>query len=219
MHEVRLTPVQASYVKGLQSHLLSKCSRRDTPSFGLVPLSTRFANGRMLGHEWQISAACDHILDPETGTETCSAVHYRLIGVTNNAGYGFSITYKSNARGPNGIPASADWWKRASIRFSNLATGQATGSITYDYPSVTVTDVTTISGGLWCSTTTPGKVRGIRRPGAASDTISVTNGANGVTALTRDGVTTNYNRVVSGTSATITVTNARQPDRDDGRHL
>jgi len=34
MHEVRLTPVQASYVKGLQSHLLSKCSRRDTPSFG-----------------------------------------------------------------------------------------------------------------------------------------------------------------------------------------
>jgi hypothetical protein len=33
MHEVRLTPVEASYVKGLQSHLMSKCSRRDTPSF------------------------------------------------------------------------------------------------------------------------------------------------------------------------------------------
>ncbi len=28
------TPIQASYVKGLQSHVLSECSRRDTPSSG-----------------------------------------------------------------------------------------------------------------------------------------------------------------------------------------
>lgn len=38
MQEVRLDLIQASYGKRLLFHLLSKWSRRDTPSLGLWPL-------------------------------------------------------------------------------------------------------------------------------------------------------------------------------------
>jgi RHS repeat-associated protein len=81
------------------------------------------------------------------------------------------------------------------------------GTISYSAVSSTVTDITDIAGLTW-RITGAGPITGIRRPGASSDTISVTRSGSQVTSVTNHGVTTNYSRTVSGTTATMVVTNA-----------
>ena len=47
-----------------------------------------------------------------------------------------------------------------------------------------------------------GRVTGIKRPGATSDSTQVVYGANGVSQVTNEGVTTNYARTVTATGQT-----------------
>lgn len=69
-------------------------------------------------------------------------------------------------------------------------------------------DATDTAGRSWRFTGDTTKITGIRRPGAGSDTTSYSYSSGQVTSVTRDGVTTGYSRSVSGSTATMTVTNA-----------
>jgi RHS repeat-associated protein len=70
-----------------------------------------------------------------------------------------------------------------------------------------VTDITDTGGRVWRVTST-GTGHAIRRPGASSDTLSATLSSGVVTAVTNAGVATSYSRSVSGSTGTMTVTNA-----------
>lgn len=60
-----------------------------------------------------------------------------------------------------------------------------------------------MAGSVWEVTSTS-----IKRPGEASPSFSIGGTTAAVTSATRDGITTNYARVVSGATATMTVTDA-----------
>ncbi len=49
----------------------------------------------------------------------------------------------------------------------------------------------------------------LRRPIASSDTTTVSYGTNGVSSVTNNGITTGYSRTVSGSTATMVVTDAQ----------
>ena len=79
-------------------------------------------------------------------------------------------------------------------------------SVSYAYPSAGVIDVTDMAGRTWRFTIRPGV--GIRRPGASSETTTIGYSGAQVSSVTRDGVTTDYSRSVSGSTATVTITDA-----------
>jgi len=90
--------------------------------------------------------------------------------------------------------------------------GSPARTVSYATPATGVTDVTTDGGHTWRITRDSSLyVTAIRRPGSTSNnvTIAYSGATTGVvSAVTVDGVTTQYNRSVSGTTATMTVANA-----------
>jgi RHS repeat-associated protein len=134
----------------------------------------------------------------------------RISSITSSAGYTLAINYQTNNAGTGSTPA-AGWMTRSGVSFAtNVPTYTQTGSASYSYPSSGVMDVTDMGGRVWRLTAnTAGRITGIRRPGAASDTTTYTYNAGGtVISATKDGVTTSYSRSVNGSTATMTVTNA-----------
>jgi RHS repeat-associated protein len=79
--------------------------------------------------------------------------------------------------------------------------------VSYSYPSTGVTDVTDTGGGVW-RVTSSASGHSVRRPGASADTISASLSGGVVTSVANGGATTSYSRSVSGSTATMTVTNA-----------
>jgi len=83
------------------------------------------------------------------------------------------------------------------------------GSVGYALTGTGAVNVTDPAGRVWRISGGVAGITGIRRPGAASDHISVAlNGSGQVTSVTSGGVTTSYARVVNGNIATTTITNA-----------
>lgn len=173
-----------------------------------VPLSITTPNGLKVQYVWQTGTLCHD----RPGEPCYEEKNYRrLTSLSTSAGYSASITYVSNSIGtwPNANP---DWSRRASITFTNSANPPSPQpSIAYAYPSTGVTTVTDPAGRVWRLTVdATGRITGIRRPGSSSDNITYAYGANGtVSSATRDGVTTTYSRVVSGSTATETATDAQ----------
>jgi RHS repeat-associated protein len=101
------------------------------------------------------------------------------------------------------------------VAFAN--TQSATGSfpsVTYAYPSTTVTTIADALGRTWTwdlGSSGSGQFDSAKRPGAGSNSTSVTYGSGRVSSVVNNGVTTNYSRVVSGTTATTTITGTSQP--------
>jgi RHS repeat-associated protein len=125
---------------------------------------------------------------------------WRLDKVANSFGYSISFTYPTNSWDSGGY-----WRTRTGAQFRNAVHGSTVqGTIGYAYPtsSVYTIDITDMAGQTWRVTDTS-----IRRPGESSPSFSVS-GMTNVTSATRDGVTTSYSRSVSGTTGTMTVTNA-----------
>lgn len=122
--------------------------------------------------------------------------------VSSNAGYQASSGSFENA--PSTLP----------VEFWNLASGPSVSLSMSQSLSPAVDQFTDASGGTWRVTKdSQGRVTGIRSPDNVTDNIVVVYGSSGVTSVTRDGVTTTYNRVVAGNAATMTITYANSTQR------
>jgi RHS repeat-associated protein len=181
------------------------CNVTSQSSCKLLAGSVTKPNGHALTLDWDVHANCATSFNPD-GTLDCQ-YGWRLGGVSNSFGYALAFTFVTNSVTFHQNP-SPDWYKRSTATFSNANVGGATETVSYSYPSSTVTEVTDIGGRVWRFTTGTGGLVGIRRPGAGSDTTTISYSSGLVSSVTRDGVTTSYSRSVSGSTGTMTVTNA-----------
>lgn len=161
-----------------------------------VPLQILKPDGMKFTLGWDTALICTENLPGEPCANY--ATFERLNGVTSSAGYGISIHYETDNVGSGTTPVDA-WWQRAVVFVG-------TGSIGYNYPDANTTQVTDADGRTWTFTTdSSGRLTGIERPGNASSNITYAYGADGtVSSSTKDGVTNNYTRCLSGTVATET---------------
>ncbi|HEX9966022.1 MAG TPA: hypothetical protein VGB04_13685, partial [Allosphingosinicella sp.] len=175
-----------------------------------LPESIASPDGREIELGWGIFESCtDEPIEP--GLPRNCAYFARIESVSNSLGYRIAFDYAlSGNTGVNLAPPSDLWQRRtgASLYNDAVSTTTAQASVSYAYPSTNVVQVTDLGGRAWRFTGNGIAITGIRRPGAASDTTTIGYGGPGgsVSSVTKDGVTTNYSRSVSGTNATTTVT-------------
>ena len=179
------------------------------PSCILLPTSITSANGKTITLEYEFWEVCTYgpsISDPPDCTHTP-----RLLHVSNSYGYRISFGYATQNQG-GGTSPPADFNRRADAGFRNLLTGSgAGGAVIYTYPSPGVTAIKDSGGRTW-QVTKSSIGYSIRRPGAASDTLSATVSNGIVTSVVNEGVATQYSRSVWGNNAagnshaTMTVT-------------
>ena len=181
--------------------------RPDTAVGCSIPVSVKRPDGMIFNLSWDTHDTCNWYT--QGGDCGAGVSRYRFRSVTSSANYKFTIGYVTNNAGTGSMPP-ADWFKRSSVEFTNLATTPSTlPTASYSYPSASSLDVTDVGGRTWGFTYgTDGRLTGVRRPGASSDTTTVGYSSGIVTSVTRDGVATSYSRSVSGTTGTMTVTNA-----------
>ncbi len=173
----------------------------------LVPSTITSPDGKSVALEYEFWRRCERqqeIDDPIT-----CAFTPRLLRVSNSQGYSITFSYASAAGGGFANPP-ATFRQRTGATFRNTAAGSGVlASTTYSYPSNGVTQITDTAGRNWQVTNLLGAATiGVRRPGAVSDTTSVTLSAGVVSSVTNKGIATSYGRAVSGSTATTTVTNA-----------
>jgi RHS repeat-associated protein len=172
-----------------------------------VPLSITKPNGLKVNFSWETASVCYDLPN-----EPCSyeKSYRRLSGISTSAGYSASIAYASTAIGSSSM-LNRDWFNRTTISFTNSAGAPSPlPTITYAYPSTGVITVIDPGGRQWRLTTDgSGRLTGVRRPGSTSDNITYAYGTDGtISSATKDGVTTTYARIVSGSTATETTTDA-----------
>jgi RHS repeat-associated protein len=158
-------------------------------------------NGMTIVFDWDVHANCATVLNGD-GSVDCS-FSWRLDTVENSFGYAADFSYVSDSTTIHQNP-SGNWFKRSGEVLSN---GGTTRTVSNNFVSATVTDVTDADGRVWRLTSGTNAL-GIRRPGSSSDDISVTFSSGIVTQVVRDAITTGYSRSVSGTNATTTITDA-----------
>ena len=137
-----------------------------------------------------------------------STAYYRFRGVTGPSGFSFTVNYLTDSPGRYNAPQS-NWYSRTQTVFSNAANAPATPpTSTYPKPAGAPTTFVDTLGRTWVVTFGTGsKPVAIQRPGASSASTTISYDTNGaVSSITRDGVTTNYNRSVSGNTSTMTIT-------------
>ena len=176
-------------------------------SCALMPSSITTPDGKSVTLGWSLFQRCQQPGSPED-PPSC-AYWARLESVSNNSGYRVAFTYASDGEGGFGnTPPPSTWKRRTSATFYNdNVGGGAVASTSYSYPSAGVVDATDTAGRAWRFTGSFDTINAIRRPGAGTNTTSYSQ-SGGATTVARDGVTTNYNRTLSGTTATMVVTNA-----------
>ncbi|RXZ63894.1 hypothetical protein ETX26_08030, partial [Pelagerythrobacter rhizovicinus] len=184
-----------------------------------LPTSIEAPDGSSYALTWDTPHQCETTFEPPTYEQvtTCNVV-YRLLDVRSRTSYGMKVKYQSNSW-PQGSPAPApDWTKRSGAKFFDLSevycdptalncdSVTAASSVSYSY-SGGQTTITDDKGGQWVLTTSGGRVTGIRRPGASSDTTSISYGTNGrVSSITVDGETKTYDWTTGTTTVVETST-------------
>jgi RHS repeat-associated protein len=176
------------------SNLCSHTKANQNGCYGL-PTGIARPNALATSFTWDMLQNCSTVFNPDGGLD-CT-YFWRLDTVGNTLGYAIDFSYVSNGSSPTG-----DWYKRNGATLSN---GSTTRSVSYNFVSSSVTDITDAGGRVWRLTAGTNSL-GIRRPGSSSDDISVTLSGGIVTQVIRDGVTTGYSRSVSGSNATTTIT-------------
>jgi RHS repeat-associated protein len=168
-----------------------------------VPGQVTTPDGKTINLSWEPWSICSHDVPDE-----CTDVATRLMAISNSYGYEIDFNYASGSgAGGSGPPAS--WSRRTSADFYSSAGGLTVqASVSYAYPATGVTQVTDMGGNVWRFTGGANGITGIRRPGAGSDTTTVSYSSGKVSSVTRDGVTTGYSRSVAGSTATMNVTDA-----------
>lgn len=177
------------------------CDAQNVTNCFLLATQIAAPSGRTILLDWEVYGNC-------TNTFPVDCTYFwRLKAVENNASYRADWTFVTNSVPPNTNP-SPSWFERSSATLSNTAVSSPSWpTISYAYPSSTVTNITTTNG-VFRLTKSGGNVTAVRRPGAGSDNLTVSYGVNGVSSVTNEGVTTSYNRTVSGSTATMVVTDA-----------
>lgn len=188
---------------GVDDALNRLCDSATLARCFLLPKSKTRPNGHATTINWLVVEICR---TTPKGDFRCPKF-YRLSSASNLSGYSMSLTYVTNSVGTSTQPV-ADWYKRSTISFQNANVTSATWpTVTYAYPTTTTMDLTDIGGRAWRFTSdAAGALIGVRAPSRATDNVTVARVATGVSSVTVDGVTTSYNRVVNGTTATTTVT-------------
>ncbi|MBW3634620.1 MAG: RHS repeat protein, partial [Chloroflexi bacterium] len=167
----------------------------------MLPLSITTPDGKSVSILWDIWTDCSIQC-------TYSA---RISRISNSFGYSIDFSYASGGdSGSSGPPPT--WFQRTGATFNNNASSSLEfGSVSYTYPEAGVVEVTDMAGRTWrVSSDAQGRVTGLRRPGAASNTTTIAydGTTNRVVSVSDEGVSTSYARSVSGSTATMTVTNA-----------
>jgi RHS repeat-associated protein len=175
----------------------------------LLPTSIVAPDGSNVGLTWHLWSDCQGMV----GEDYSCSYFPRLASVSNGHGYRIAFTYASQGNGPGGVPPDS-WQQRTGATFHNDVTGGgALASVGFSYPSSGVVETTDMAGRVWRFSGTATRIAGIRRPGESSDSTTISYSGNQVTSVVNDGVTTNYARSVSGSTATMTIT---QVDGDSG---
>lgn len=135
----------------------------------------------------------------------------RIGRVSNNAGYAIDFTYVTNTFQPGANVVN--WYRRSTAVFRNTgATSSTWPTISYAYPTSTTTQTTDIGGRVWAftysGTSDTGLLTAVRRPGAATNNITISYISGQVVSITANGVSTSYTRSASGSIVTTTVTDA-----------
>ncbi|NIJ35374.1 RHS repeat-associated protein [Sphingopyxis panaciterrae] len=181
-----------------------------------LPVSVTQPDGQKLILDWDTIKRNMSVGQPQQ--ESDYIVYIRFAGASSASSYQFDVGYQTN--GPFlGAPPAA-WYVRTGTTFSDLTqtmvpTDKPTA--TYSYPASNILEVTTASGEVWRFTRLSGynRIIGIQRPGATSDTTTITYDANGkVASVTEDGVTKTYSW---GTSGSNTVVNTTEGGTDTGQ--
>jgi RHS repeat-associated protein len=171
----------------------NQCDATNTSNCILLPTTIRPKGGAPVHLDWLVHGNCTNVPIGEPRDCTFSS---RLAGVSNDAGYAISFSYASDTVPLHQNPGPT-WFQRTS---ASLSGG---GTVTYGGSLASTSTITTPGGRTWQITGTS-----VRRPGATGDTLTVSHPGSGLTTVVRDGVTTNYNYSVSGTTATMVVTDA-----------
>jgi RHS repeat-associated protein len=156
---------------------------------------------------WTLVQKCAGGGSPVTCPSGDLVTYYRFKGVTSSAGYSFLVNYATSSAGNFTAPQTA-WYQKTGVTFSNgaVACDASCPSITYT-SSGGIETVTDALARTWRFDESTTQLTGIRRPGASSDTISISYGSGAVvTQVVNEGVTTTYARSVSGNTATTIVT-------------
>jgi RHS repeat-associated protein len=180
------------------------CDTLNTNNCYLLAGAVSGKSGMTVHLNWEVYSNCFNSGTFDEPVNNCTH-SWRLGGVSNDAGYGISWTFASNSVPVHTNP-SATWFRRTGAALGNGAT--TTGTVTYANPSTNIYTITTPGGSTWRITGSGGSITAVRRPTASSDTTTVTRSGGLVTSVTRDGVTTGYSRTLSGTTATMVVTDA-----------
>lgn len=179
------------------------CNDTATTYCTLLPSSIDGKAGLTVAYNWDVNPNCTSPQTPDTDGN-CNE-YWRLRAVSNDAGYGITWAYV-NETGPQ----VAAYFRKSSAAFSNANVSGSPPVATYGYPSSSVTTVTTPGGKVWRFTATSGAITGIRRPSALSDTTVASYDSNGaISAVTNNGIVTNYARTLAGSTATMVVTDAQ----------
>jgi RHS repeat-associated protein len=181
------------------------CAVGDTGTCA-IPISITKPNGMTFALNYDFVDECTGGYDSELNC-LGPAGYFRFKGVTSSASYSFSYTFVTDTPGSGSAPVS-NWYVRTGATFTNLASPPST------LPSVAYTNITNglqitdMGGRNWQLTSPSDGTYRVRRPGSSSDNIIVSFSGGIVSSVTKDGVTTNYSRSVSGSTGTMTVTNA-----------
>ncbi|MBV8685761.1 MAG: RHS repeat-associated core domain-containing protein [Alphaproteobacteria bacterium] len=172
----------------------------------LLPTSIASPDGKTVILDYEFWRFCIRSTDPDVPVN-CNYTP-RLSRISNSYGYSIAFAYASAAGSSFTSNPPATFRQRTGAAFYNNAAGSAAlAAVSYAYPSAGVTDVTDTGGRVWRVTSGTGYY-GLRRPGAASDTLGATLSGGIVASAVNAGSTTTYSRSLSGTTATMTVTDA-----------
>ena len=184
------------------------CDNYNNSSCWRLATSVSGRSGMTATLDWNIHANCSTVFN-EDGTLDCTYT-WRLGSVSNSAGYAITWTFASNAAGLHQNPGPA-WFQKTSATLSNAnVSASSWPTVTYANPSSNVYTITTPGNATWRFTGTGQNITAIRRPTASADTTTVTYAPSTLSpsSITKDGVTTGYNYSVSGSTATMVVTDA-----------
>jgi len=135
-------------------------------------------------------------------TTSSTSHEYKVSKVSNNYGYSLNFAYQSTTplmrSKQAGILPPASWYTHSATNLQQSGVTQE--SVSYAYPVSGTVDITDPAGKIWELTASS-----IKKPGDSSPSFT-TSTAGGVTTVVKDGVTTTYNRSVSGSTVTLTKT-------------
>jgi YD repeat-containing protein len=178
--------------------------QRSTNGRCALPITIRQPTGMTYALTWDLVNICTGGFT--WGVCNSGTSYPRFRGASSSANYSFTINYATDTPG-SGAPV-ADWYVRATTQFTNLDSAPGTlPTVTYSGGG-NPTSVSDIGGDTWQFAYSSGILTGIRRPGAGANTTTIGYSNGTVSYVTREGVSTTYDRYTSGTGGLMTVTDA-----------